>query len=155
MNQQLEKYRTIVSNPPAAGDILTTYSGSPVLLTVQVEDGHPPFIFGRAYINELMGESLGWYLRGDDDDKAVGWKCVLMTKARREVAKRCGDQFETGFVRVKSLKVVRASESGNSLLCEVHEYLPEEPTGEGMSSDPTDRDVPSEELKIGVPDAEG
>lgn len=118
----LREYQDIVSNPPKAGDVLTTLDGSPALLTVHVEDNKPPFIFGRAFVNEILGTSLGWYLRGVDDEKNIGWKCVLMTKARREVVKRCDLD---GVVAVKSLRVVRPSESGKALLCEVAEFLPE------------------------------
>ncbi len=122
MSQQLEQYQEVVSNPPKAGDILSTINGVPVLLTVQTEDNKPPFVYGRAYVNEILGTSLGWYVRGSDDDKNIGWKCVLMTKARREVVKRCGADLATGFVTVKSLRVVRPSESGRALLCEVAEF---------------------------------
>jgi len=123
MNDLLAKYQNVINTPPGAGDILTTIDGSPIVLTVQVEEEKPPFIYGRAYVSEVLSSSLGWYLRGSDDDRAVGWKCVLMTKARREALKNCtvdGDR-----IYVKSLKVVRTSSSGNSLLCEVNEYLPE------------------------------
>jgi hypothetical protein len=116
----LQKYQDVVSNPPKAGDVLNTLDGSPALLTVHVEDNKPPFIFGRAFVNEILGTNLGWYLRGVDDEKNIGWKCVLMTKARREVVKRCNLD---GVVAVKSLRVVRPSESGKALLCEVAEFL--------------------------------
>lgn len=124
MNELLAKYQDVISTPPGAGDILTTFDKSLVVLTVQVEKDKLPFIYGRAYVSEVLNSSLGWYLRGSDDDRAVGWKCVLMTKARREALEKCtvdGDK-----IYVKSLKVIRASSSGQSLLCEVHEYLPGE-----------------------------
>ena len=120
--KELQKYQAVVSTPPSVGCILRTYDESPAVLTVHTEDKKPPFIFGRAYINELLGTELGWYLRGLDDDKSIGWKCVLMTRARRDVVKQCGDQLASGMILVNALRVVRPSESGNSLLCEVAEY---------------------------------
>lgn len=126
MNELLAKYQDVINTPPGAGDILTTINELPVVLTIQVEKGKLPFIYGRAYASETLDDSLGWYLRGSDDDRSVGWKCVLMTKARCEALKKCTVNEDK--IYVKSLKVVRESSSGNSLLCEVHEYLPKEPS---------------------------
>jgi hypothetical protein len=120
--QLLSKYRDAVSQPPAKGYVLKTLDDSPVVLHVQLEDGKPPFIYGRAFLSEILDSTLGWYARGLDDDKVVGWKCVLMTQARRAVVQRCGDQLAEGKLTVKSLKVVRPSESGRALLCEVNEF---------------------------------
>ena len=136
MNELLAKYQDVISTPPAAGDILTTLDGSPVVMTVQVEEEKLPFIYGRAYVSEVLSSTLGWYLRGVDDDRAGGWKCVLMTKARREALEKCKvteDKFE-----IKSLKIVRLSSSGKSLLCEVHEYLPELAPPEDAIANPDD-----------------
>jgi hypothetical protein len=123
----LKQYRDAVAQPPEKGYILQTMDGSPVALNVQLESRKPPFIFGRAYLSEILDHNLGWYARGVDDDKIVGWKCVLMTQARRAVVQRCGDQLAEGKISVKSLKVVRPSESGMALLCEVHEFVQPEP----------------------------
>lgn len=144
----LSKYRDAVSETPEAGYILKTLDGSPVVLHVQLEDGKPPFIYGRAYLSEVLDQSLGWYARGEDDDKMVGWKCVLMTQARRAAVKRCGDQLAEGKINVKSLKVVRASSSGRSLLCEIHEFCDEEPTIQVDAYASTDGAVPGAEPSV-------
>lgn len=120
MSKLLNKYQDVVNNPPKNGDVLTTIDGSPAILTVQVEEGKPPFIYGRAYVSEILDSSLGWYLYGEGDNHTTGWKCVLMTKARREVLKKC--EVVDNVIKIKSLKVVRPSESGSSLLCEIEEY---------------------------------
>lgn len=120
MSELLAKYQDVVKNPPGAGDVLTTIDGSPVMLTVQVQEGKAPFIYGRAYVSEIMDQSLGWYLRGIDDDRPIGWKCVLMTKARRDALAKC--EVVEGKIKVSALKVVRPSESGQALLCEIQEY---------------------------------
>jgi len=59
-------------------------------------------------------------LREADDDNQMGWRCVLMTKARREALTRCEIIDES--IMIRALRVVRLSESGKSLLCEVEEY---------------------------------
>ena len=121
MSDLLNKYQDVVNNPPKAGDVLKTLDGSPAVHTVQVEEGKPPFIYGRAYVSEVLDQSLGWYLRGDGDDRSLGWKCVLMTKARREALSRC--EVHDSKIKVVALKVVRPSESGKALLCEIAEYV--------------------------------
>jgi hypothetical protein len=120
MTDLLSKYSEVVSNPPEPGVVLSTLSGEPAELTVKVEKGKPPFISGRAYVSEVLDENLGWYLREPDDDRAVGWRCILMTKARREIVRHYG--ILPPIVRVKSLRVVRQSESGKALLCEIAEH---------------------------------
>lgn len=123
MSDLLSKYKETVENPPKAGDILKTYDDSPVILHVQIEEGKPPFVYGRAFVSEVLDDTLGWYVRGENDDHSIGWKCVLMTRARRDVIKKCAVVDDK--VRVKSLRVVRPSESGRALLCEVEEYCDE------------------------------
>jgi len=120
MSELLKKYQEVVNNPPAAGTILKTIDGSPAVLTVQIEEGKPPFIYGRAYVSEVLDDTLGWYLRGSGDDRSLGWKCVLMTKARREALQKC--EVAEDKITVTSLKVIRPSESGKALLCEVDVY---------------------------------
>ena len=122
MTDFLARYREILNKPPNNGSILTSIDGSPVILTVQADKGKPPFIYGRAYVSEILDESLGWYLRGCDDNRQIGWKCVLMTRARRDVIESCDLDEDNQFL-ITSLKVVRVSKSGQSLLCEISEYL--------------------------------
>lgn len=120
MSELLSKYRDVVSNPPAPGTVLRTLSGAPTTLTVKIDEGKPPFISGLAYVSEVLDENLGWYLREPSDERNTGWRCILMTKARREAVQRC--DLETGTLCVKALRVVRQSESGKALLCEVAEF---------------------------------
>lgn len=120
MSDLLSQYQEVVSTPPAPGTVLRTLSGEPAVLTIKVDEGKPPFISSRAYVSEVLDENLGWYLR-EADDRSLGWRCILMTKARREVVQKC--DIETGFVAVQALRVIRQSESGKALLCEVAEYV--------------------------------
>lgn len=149
MSELLSKYQDVVKNPPKDGDILTTFDKTPVVLTVQVEEGKPPFIYARAYVSEILDQSLGWYLRGVGDDRQLGWKCVLMTKARRDAMQRCTVNEDK--IHVKALRVVRVSASGNSLLCEVAEYLPVSIDTETTGSDAKVPEIV--ETKIELPQA--
>jgi len=112
MSDLLNVYRDALNNPPDNGTILTTIDGSPITLTVLLASGKPPFVYTHVYLSEELNDKIGWYLQ-----EAVGWKCILLPKARRNALKRCSDE-----IIVKSLKVIRVSRSENSLLCEVHEY---------------------------------
>jgi hypothetical protein len=129
-NQQwAANYTKISETPPAEGTILRAQDDAPVKLTVELKDGASPFIFGRAFVPDLFGTELGWYLQGADSKSYHGWKCVLLPNARTKLIKRVGLGTEIDgeiIILVKSLKVIRQSHSGHSLLCEVHEYLEDE-----------------------------
>lgn len=114
------QYNETLENPPEEGAILVTLDGSPVRLTVEIKDGSPPFIYGRMYVPEIVGVKLGWYLQSEGIDTYHGWKCILMPRARGDLTKKVGLDGDT--VLVKSLRMIRKSQSGKSYLCEVHEY---------------------------------
>ncbi len=115
-----KKYNAITENPPADGSILVTVDGSLAKLTVEIVDGSAPFIYGRIYVPEIVGAKLGWYLQNVDMDTYHGWKCILMPRARADLIKKVGLDGDT--VLVKSLRLVRKSQSGKSFLCEVKDY---------------------------------
>lgn len=114
------EYDKLIQNPPGEGDILESADNSPAILIIELKDKSPPFVYGRAYVPEVVGEELGWFLQSAESQGFHGWKCILMPRARTELIQRCGLQQEV--VEVKSLRVVRPSKSGKSLLCEVNEY---------------------------------
>lgn len=115
-----ESYEKILNNPPTEGSVLRCIGGEDARLDVEIVKGRPPFVYGRAFIPCVVGEPVGWYLQPFDSDTAHGWKCILLPKAREECLRRRGLTEER--IRVQALKIVRASESGQSLLCEVAEY---------------------------------
>lgn len=120
-----KEYDDCISNPPSDGDILSAMGeDTDVLLVLELKDDHPPFIYGRAFVPEIVGQSIGWYLQDTDSENSHGWKCILLPRARTELIRKYGLQNET--MRVKSLRVVRPSQSGMSLLCEVHKYCDED-----------------------------
>jgi len=127
-DQVKKKYVDVISKAPPVGTILETVDASYSLLRVELEDGKPPFIYGRAYPIETIGDKLGWYLRGADDTRNTGYKCILLSAARRGIIKAFPQEFQYGSIPVKSLKVVRVSNTGQSLLCEVHKYAVDEVT---------------------------
>lgn len=122
MNTLVDSYVDTISKAPAPGSILKTYDGSFSMLRVQIDEGKPPFVYGRAYPSEVVDDSLGWYLRNSKDERNTGYKCILLSAARRTLTKLFPDEFKLGSIPVKSLRVIRVSESGRALLCEIHRY---------------------------------
>lgn len=118
----VKRYVDVISKAPPVGSILQTVDGSVSLLRVEIEHEKPPFIYGRAYPIEAVGDRLGWYLRSLDDERNTGYKCILLCAARRAIIKAFPDEFAWGKIPVKSLKVVRVSNTGQSLLCEICKY---------------------------------
>jgi len=115
-----EKYRNVLSTVPAVDSILTAMNGE-AILTVEVTENKPPFIYGRAFVPEITEIEPEWRLQDSEHLTHLGLKCILMPKARAEVLRRCPITDNT--VKVKSLRVVRASQTNKSLLCEVAEFL--------------------------------
>ncbi len=115
-----KKYNEVIKNRPVDGSILVTTDGSLAKLTVEIVDGSAPFIYGRLYVPEIVGIELGWFLQGAEVETYHGWKCILMPRARADLIKKIGLSGDT--VLVKSLRLVRESQSGKSFLCEVKDY---------------------------------
>ena len=115
-----EQYNQVIDNPPKEGDVLSTLNGEPAKLNIELVEGSPPFIYGRAYVPEIVGSEIAWCLQSETIESYHGWKCILMPRARGELIRKCGLTGDT--VIVKSLRVVRPSQSGKSLLCEIGEY---------------------------------
>jgi len=115
-----QKYREVTESKPEIGTILKSVDGDAVL-NVELNDGQPPFIYGKASVPELTDIEPAWYLHDDNHRSHFGWKCILMPRARAELIKRQGLDGDT--VKVKSLRVIKYSQSGQSILCEVNEYV--------------------------------
>jgi hypothetical protein len=117
-----QKFGETIKQTPSEGTILKPLeSDANAILVVELHEGSPPFVFGRAYVPEIVGQELGWFLHSSQSTGFHGWKCILMPRARAELFQRHG--LENEIIEVKSLKVVRQSNSKKSLLCEVHEYV--------------------------------
>lgn len=121
-DQWAKDFQNYTDNPPAAGTVLRCYGGSDVRLDLELVDGKPPFLYGRMFVPHIVGQELGWFLQPHDSDAAYGWKCILLPKAREEAIRRLGITEKR--LRVRALKIVRYSRTGQAVLCEVAEYCP-------------------------------
>ncbi len=115
-----EEYDELMRNPPKAGDILRSIDDSKVVLSVSINKGSPPFIYGCAFVPEVVGSKLGWFLQSVDGESFHGFKCILMPRARADLVRRVGLSSEV--VEVTSLRVIRESQSKKSLLCEIEKF---------------------------------
>jgi hypothetical protein len=114
-------YQILFKSPIESGTVLTTANGDPAKLTIQFSNGSQPFIFGKAYIPDTVGETLGRFLQSIKEPVRFGLKVILLPKSRGEVIARFGlGENEVG---VKSLKIIRYSTSRESLLGEVHQWI--------------------------------
>jgi len=116
-----EEYQKLIAAPPDTGAVLTTIDGVAARLDLELVQGQAPFVYGRAFVPEIVGSRLDWFLQSVESKNTYGWKCILLPKARQECIRRLG--ITKSILPVKSLRVIRRSESGKSLLCEIAEYL--------------------------------
>lgn len=116
-----DKYQQFQENPPQTGDVLRCISEEEeVRLDVELHSGKAPFVYGRVYVPCIVGEPIGWYMHSTQSENAFGLKCILMPKAREELLRKKG--IKNPIVGVKEIRVIKWSQSGNSILCEVSEY---------------------------------
>jgi hypothetical protein len=121
-----EEYRALLDSPPCDDEVLYTHPDEfgnkrPARLFVKVETGKPPFIYATAYVPDVVGCELGWRIRGIDENVIHGWKVILCARSRQEVIRRYG--LSMRIIPVTSIKITGESESKQSLLGEVHEFL--------------------------------
>lgn len=115
------KYGEYLNNPPEPGTVLRAFGeGELARIEIDIEQDKPPFLYGRAYVPCVVGQPLGWFLQSKENTTSYGWKCILLPKAREEAIRRRG--LNEPMMTVYSLKVVRQSQSGQSLLCEIAEF---------------------------------
>lgn len=117
--QWANEYGKFIETPPGPGDILTAPGGEMARLDVEAVEGQEPFIYARAFVPTVIGCQLGWYLQPMSADKASGWKCILTPKSRDRIIKERG--LGRKRVPVKSLRVVKKSTSGKSLIVEIED----------------------------------
>lgn len=113
-------------NPPAIGTILRPYGDDDVAkLVIDLQEGKEPFIYGQAYVPCIVGMPVkGWCLQTPDIKGVHGLRCILLTRARDAIIRKYPNLPSE--VHVKSLKVVRYTRKGSAMLCEVHEFCPEQ-----------------------------
>ena len=76
-----EKFNEVIGNPPVEDCILSTFSGDPAILRVELKDGMPPFIFGLAYVPEIPSDDVRWCLQSTDSVGHSG--CPVDVRERR------------------------------------------------------------------------
>jgi hypothetical protein len=113
-----------MTNLPPEGTILQCMDEESARVDIELMDGQPPFLYGRAFIPMLFGQKTGWYLQPfATEQDCKGIKCILASNARDDIIKKQGIVARP--LRVKSLRVLRISKSKNSLICEVAEHWQE------------------------------
>lgn len=130
-------YTKQLRTPPEPGTILRAFGAESVArLDLDLAIGRPPFLYARAYVPSVVGQDLGWYLQDYESKDSRGWKVIILPKSREEFLKWAGDRVRTR-LPVKSLRVVKLSQSGNSMLAEIHEYadFPETPVEEEVEDE--------------------
>jgi hypothetical protein len=125
----LEEFNKVQETPPQKGDILVTQPNfesdrfaitNRVKIKVDLQPGKSPLMYALAVIPAVVGGNVGWFCRDQNDPSNYGFKCILLPNARDNMIRTRGLPKD-GILSVKSLKVVKLSISGTSLLCEVNE----------------------------------
>jgi len=104
-----EAFLKLKTNQPKPGDILTSAEGQPVELSYgsRTEGGvAKEAVFCRAIVDVKRG---GWFLEGGNR----GIICLILPQAQKRLCK-----FGNTYL-VEKLEVVRYTENGRSMLCEV------------------------------------
>lgn len=112
------KYDEVSKNPPV--DRFIQAEEGQIRLEMELHPGKPPFIFTRVYILNIVGIEPAWYAQGADNTNSFGWKVILLPKSRDEALKRLG--VTRNVVFVKTIRVIKMSESQRSLLGEIVEW---------------------------------
>lgn len=113
-----EEYDTVRKSMPTEGYILKSIDGSPCKVNIEYVTGKEPFMYGLAYLPQIVGAPVGWFARSINDRSSYGFKLILLPKAREMLLREFGVS-ETQ-VQVDGFKVIRSSTQGHSLLVELY-----------------------------------
>lgn len=114
------EFQRYFSYPPTEGDILVTDDGSDIRLDIELTPNKPPFIYTRCFVPMIVLGPVGWFAQRADQNHNYGLRCIMIPRCRDEIIKRKGLAEESVYVR--SIRVLKESSSGHSLLCEVEEF---------------------------------
>jgi hypothetical protein len=106
-----QRFKELKSNKPCEGDVLTSKDGQPVKVRLEKhkDTGRIAFIV-TVIIDE---DATGWYLSNEKH----GLKAIIMNNSKMQlIAQNYG---ATDDLRIDQLRVVRRSDSGKALLCEL------------------------------------
>lgn len=132
MDEWAKTYDALIKNPPVAGTIIKSLDGKPILIRVDLVKGKTPCMYGLAYVPQIVGCALGWFARSVDDRTLNGQKLILLPRAREIVIKTFG--ISSKQVPIYSLRIVRTSQSGKSLLVEIASLRRERNVSESETS---------------------
>lgn len=115
------EFQLISETLPQDGDFLFAKGGQPVQLRLTLSRGRPPFIHTRAYVTCVVGEMPMWHVVGPDDPRRMhGLRVILASNSRNDVIRRFGISCKD--IQVKGLRVLRQSETGQSIIAEVCDW---------------------------------
>lgn len=115
------EYEEYQRHPPTTGDFLSTgEDDKKTKLIIECEAGKQPCVYARIIIPDIVGGRIGWFTLPEGSTSNYGLKCILLPKSRNEVITKFGMTKKE--VAVKQLRVIKASQTGFSLLCEVSEF---------------------------------
>lgn len=102
------RFERLRRRQPRVGDILTTVDNRDVVLKVR----HDPFSSSTAVMCRAMVdvERGGWFLT----EKEIGLAVLVLPESQRNLRKNAEGEYV-----LKRVEVIRYSETGKSLLCEV------------------------------------
>jgi len=116
MNSQewSEAYEKARKSLPQPGALLRPFGAEYARLDLSLEEGKPPFLYGRCFIPTTVGVPPGWYLQPVDSKNCHGIKCILMPKSRQRLLREHG--VMKSIIPIRSLTIVKRSRSGDSFL---------------------------------------
>jgi len=102
------RLKILLANKPLSGTILTTKDGLPVEVRFEEKDGED------VYVNcSVDDDATGWFISG----LSRGLRCIIMNKSKVQLIAR--NKGSWNGLKVSKLLVVRRSDSGRSLICEL------------------------------------
>lgn len=116
-----DEFNTLLQNPPEDDDFLKAPDGEQIKLHITLSSGSPPFIYTFAYLPKIVGCRLQWFAQGMSNKVNSGIKLILLPNSRDDVIRKFGIPKDR-IVAARTIRVVRKSTSGQSLLGEVVEW---------------------------------
>ena len=113
-----EKFKMLVKNKPAPGEVLTAKNANPVPIHVErkIIDANSGQWSLMMFANALIDlECTGWYLTPQDTPKAL--KVLILPESQESLIE--GNKGRLTNLEVAALRVVRHNEKGTALICEL------------------------------------
>ena len=105
-----EVFEELKKNQPRSGEVLTTVTGKWIRLGVSQKNESGEIKYAMFCRCAIDVEKKGWFLT----NKEIGIVCLILPQSQELVV-----ETEDGRFYVRELQVVRYTENGRALLCEV------------------------------------